>query len=411
MTQYPDYVGRRHHPNGRRLPNRDLRHRFRDAPWPPTSFIGEEFQNARRHHTLSGRPQHRAGKSRKTGRPLPGPPEARPCRIPTPLSSTAPASSTFWALRLVATGNNSPTDQPRNTYRYDVSLKGFGSSAPDTSPATASISSPAPQAPTSHEGRSRPTTFAMTPTPCPSSWYFLIGSDTNTQSSAQTPYQTLVGSAVQQQRAILRPHQNSGQLEQQSRPSNSSIPKTPQRVRLAWTTGTTRFCFPPISIDGARDWTTMAMPPFPTARRPGTTRTIPTAPGEMTAPVINMSLTITGKRYGGRDDCSIAGQSSALNGGHLPVFPRPESPGQRRRRFPARSRWKACMRVRASADRHVPVLHPLDNSGDITRTAPINGDREPITLSGLPLKNYTVHIKGAKWLAKNVTRGRFEQAM
>ena len=47
------------------------------------------------------------------------------------------------------------------------------------------------------------------------------------------------------------------------------------------------------------------------------------------------------------------------------------------------------------------LLHPSDGSGDITRTAPI-GAAGTFSLNGIAPKTYTVHIKGAKWLAVNV---------
>lgn len=48
------------------------------------------------------------------------------------------------------------------------------------------------------------------------------------------------------------------------------------------------------------------------------------------------------------------------------------------------------------------TLRPTDNSGDITRTLSVwpNG---LFMLTDVPRKNYVLHIKGAKYLAKNVT--------
>jgi hypothetical protein len=48
------------------------------------------------------------------------------------------------------------------------------------------------------------------------------------------------------------------------------------------------------------------------------------------------------------------------------------------------------------------TFRPTDMSGNVVKTANIavNG---AFTLTGVPAKNYTLHIKGAKWLAKNVS--------
>jgi hypothetical protein len=47
------------------------------------------------------------------------------------------------------------------------------------------------------------------------------------------------------------------------------------------------------------------------------------------------------------------------------------------------------------------LFHPDDNSGDILKTALIPSSGM-FVLVALPPKSYTVHVKGAKWLAKNV---------
>lgn len=47
------------------------------------------------------------------------------------------------------------------------------------------------------------------------------------------------------------------------------------------------------------------------------------------------------------------------------------------------------------------TFRPSDNSGDILKTVSVGSDGA-FSVTDLPRKNYTLHIKGSKWLAKNV---------
>jgi hypothetical protein len=100
---------------------------------------------------------------------------------------------TFLGVTIAAAGSSTAnaTTQPRNTYRYDVQLKGYPNSAPVLACYAVHMksgSSDTDQARRLVEA-SRIRTNAET---LPAGWHFLMAGDTNIQSAAQAAYQELV---------------------------------------------------------------------------------------------------------------------------------------------------------------------------------------------------------------------------
>lgn len=110
----------------------------------------------------------------------------------------------YLGTTVVAVGSSSTSNQPRNTYRYDFRPAGYtgaGATLACYSVHMKAGSEPLDQMRRLIEAqRIRADSAAL-----PAGWRFLIGGDFNIQSSSQTAYQTLVGSAPSEAGRFLDP--------------------------------------------------------------------------------------------------------------------------------------------------------------------------------------------------------------
>lgn len=99
----------------------------------------------------------------------------------------------YLGTTIAATGSTSTTNQPRNTYRYDIRPVGYGSAV-----ATLACYSTHMKASDTETDRARRLVEAQrirdNAESLPSGWSFLLGGDFNIPDSSQTAYQELVGS-------------------------------------------------------------------------------------------------------------------------------------------------------------------------------------------------------------------------
>lgn len=100
----------------------------------------------------------------------------------------------YLGMTIVATGSTQSTNQPRNTYRYDIRLKGYSGAGATL----ACYASHMKSGSTSTDQQRRlveAERIAQNVTTLDAQWQYLLGADLNIQSSSQAAYVELVGSA------------------------------------------------------------------------------------------------------------------------------------------------------------------------------------------------------------------------
>ncbi len=296
----------------------------------------------------------------------------------------------FQKITLVYNSNGTTSDQPRNDYRYDVTLKDMGPNAP-----TIAVYATHEKSSTTSSDLARRQIESLhirnDAAALPSTYYYLLGGDLNVQDSAQQPYQTLINpGAGQFKDPILTPgnwHSNAAFkfVHTQDPAGAGGMDDRHDQILLC-----------PALLDGAGlDYDGSLTIPYSATTWDDPNHSYRSWGNDGTS--FNTTLTITGNAMVG-PTIAQALVTSALNGGHLPVFLdlKVPTPG---------ATISGVVKLEGYAGTTAPtitfLLRPADASGDVTKTAPIDA-AGAFSFSGLPLKNYTLHIKGAKWLASNV---------
>ena len=356
----------------------------------PDIFIGEEFQNPTAItnflailNTAPGSPGDWAA----------APWEAGTENVPDTNTAFFYRTSrvNFLAIILVAQSSGATTDQPRNTYRYDVSLKGAGTPAPILAVYATHEKSGSASADSARR-QIESLRIRNNAATLPTTWYYLLGGDLNAQDSAQQAYQTLVtpGSG-----AFYDPIKTPGSwnnnaafkfVHTQDPSGMGGMDDRHDQILLSANL-----------IDGVGlDYDGNPNIPYSTTTWDDPNHSYRSWGNDGTS--FDANLTIANNAMVG-PTIAQALFNSAQSGGHLPVFldlkiPAPTATISGNILLDSLS-------TKAPAQPVVVLLHPSDNSGDITQKISLDSVGA-FSLSGLPRKNYTLHIKGSKWLAVNL---------
>ena len=310
------------------------------------------------------------------------------------------AKFTFLGVTTAAQGSTTAnaTTQPRNTYRYDVQLKGF----PNNPPVLACYAVHM-KASSDTESQARrlveATRIRTNAQALPASWYFLMAGDTNIQSGTQDAYQKLVQSEANNAGRFFDPISPFG-TPSVNWNNNSSYKfihtQDPSGNPATYGGMDDRFDMILLSMN-MYSGTGLRYKGNPAVKFSTTTWNDPnhsTRAWGNDGTSFNAKLTTTGNTMVGPDIAQSLINASGLTG-HLPVFLDLLTP------TPQTADVSGRITLEQVADQSKPLTFlftPTSGTAFSRSVTPAaNGD---YTITGIPAGAYTVGIKGDKWLRK-----------